>query len=859
MRRALFRYYLLAAVLYVLLALVLGPPLFAQQINLQTQVKGLLRPSNGGTGIDTSGASGCPKLTGGTWSFNLLNCGSGSTSGVSSFNTRTGAITPSIGDYNFSQIGGSVAIGQLPLATNTTFGIVQPDNATVDVNGVSGLLEVKGGGPFPAQVAPPTPASTTFLQALNNAKNVPVHIAVMGDSFTVACQPLGGPGDGPLNCANRWPEQLRVQLQAIYGSHGTGVYPVIAATSSVINNQAWSCTGSFTTSNILGPTQSSGNTLVALGPGASCTFHDNRNIAWDTLNTYCGTNGSSVGIAVNIDSGAFTGTACGSTTGSAAAHVVTLAATSSISHSVTFTNGAGSGTAYLYAAEGQAGTTGVSVDTLGLGGATSNAVGSAVTTQLAFSDLIPGGTQALIFMDQTNDASLGVPTGTFSTNIQNLITHERALSSAPTVMLAIPPVDVINNTAPMAPYTAVQLGLCASNSLTCINIQDRGTTVGATVVGWGTAFPGCPNVLWDCTGGGSAGIHPNDAGNLDEAQLIYARLVNPVSPSIPATTNFLSAPGGVLTAVPNIFPVVFGGGGSSFNGIGIQGGTGLTSYLGTVAQLQQASSLNTAFNGTNWPYTVNGIAAAFRLLNSSGSDSAFQVSLCPTGTAGAATNMDTTCVAQYMRSSTGGSQAWLNPGATNPTFPANAALVLNPSANWMVDFSGNETVHSVAIGGGTPLTSTQGTGGKALAFSGSASATDTLLLADASGGAKGSSIPVSTLAATGTINAWSARQDFTTISVVTSINNEPGMQVATGTGCSMAASSLATCSATLTLSSPEPDTAYHVVGCTISGSTASVLLGSSGSLTTTNFVVSETNPTTSANSGGTVSCLVIHN
>jgi hypothetical protein len=68
---------------------------------------------------------------------------------------------------------------------------------------------------------------------------------------------------------------------------------------------------------------------------------------------------------------------------------------------------------------------------MGLGGATAGAFGATSTTQLAFSDLIPGGTKALIFMDQTNDASLSVATGTFSTNVQNIITHEQALASAP--------------------------------------------------------------------------------------------------------------------------------------------------------------------------------------------------------------------------------------------------------------------------------------------------------------------------------------------------------------------------------------------------------------------------------------------
>lgn len=98
-------------------------------------------------------------------------------------------------------------------------------------------------------------------------------------------------------------------------------------------------------------------------------------------------------------------------------------------------------------------------------------------------------------------------------------------------MIAIPPVDIVNNTDPMAAYTAVQTGLCTSLTLTCINIQNRGTTVGSTAVGWGTTY--IPSFLWDLTGAtwpaGNGGVHPSDPGNLDEFQMIYAELVNPVS------------------------------------------------------------------------------------------------------------------------------------------------------------------------------------------------------------------------------------------------------------------------------------------------------------------------------------------
>jgi hypothetical protein len=205
----------------------------------------------------------------------------------------------------------------------------------------SWIAPPSGGPALPPLVAQPSPSSATFLQALNNASNAPVHVAAFGDSFLICDHTNCGLSGGPVVSTNRWLEQVRIQLQGIYGSHGTGVYPIVygASSSPAINSEGWSCSGSYdVATGTLGPSQSTGNALLHLGNGASCTFHDSRNIAWDTLDTYCMTTSSSGSIAVNVDSGAHTGTACGTTTGSPTAHLVSLAATSSTTHTVTFTS-----------------------------------------------------------------------------------------------------------------------------------------------------------------------------------------------------------------------------------------------------------------------------------------------------------------------------------------------------------------------------------------------------------------------------------------------------------------------------------------------------------------------------------------
>lgn len=67
--------------LAVYTCILFGTAAFAQQINLQTQVKGLLAPVNGGTGLNTSGLTGCPQVTAGTWSIVTCSTGSGSAAG----------------------------------------------------------------------------------------------------------------------------------------------------------------------------------------------------------------------------------------------------------------------------------------------------------------------------------------------------------------------------------------------------------------------------------------------------------------------------------------------------------------------------------------------------------------------------------------------------------------------------------------------------------------------------------------------------------------------------------------------------------------------------------------------------------
>jgi hypothetical protein len=92
----------------------------------------------------------------------------------------------------------------------------------------------------------------------------------------------------------------------------------------------------------------------------------------------------------------------------------------------------------------------------------------------------------------------------------------------------------------------------------------------------------------------------------------------------------------------------------------------------------------------------------------------------------------------------------------------------------------------------------------------------------------------------------------------TALSNGAGLQIAIGTVCATTATPLNVCTASMSLPVTEPDTAYKVTGCTAAGTAATVTTGSVSSLTTTGFSVAVVGLTSTANSTGTLSCLVSH-
>ena len=127
------------------------------------------------------------------------------------------------------------------------------------------------------------------------------------------------------------------------------------------------------------------------------------------------------------------------------------------------------------------------------------------------------------------------------------------------------------------------------------------------------------------------------------------------------------------------------------------GGSGLASFFCSVVGQQAAFTWNTFYSGGNWVYDGTGPAAAFRL-GQNGTMAFYQMSLASGGSARTALPMDSTSVTQWCLQG----QCWINPQTVNPSFPANAAFVLNPSGNFSVDTSGGAKGSSFTANGAGP-------------------------------------------------------------------------------------------------------------------------------------------------------------
>jgi hypothetical protein len=288
------------------------------------------------------------------------------------------------------------------------------------------------------------------MTSLASCSSHVVNVVILGDSRSIADTTIFTSTSNLADTfGHKWPDLLRQQLAAQCGSHGTGLVPFLPlAGSHKVNADFYTLDGIVSSDPSIGPSQGgnlpSALTLVAT---ATTTITLSTSTAFDHLNAYCALGPGLHPWTISID-GATSGT-CG---GSAPSLSATLATSSPVPlgiHSAAFTCSVAPCEAY--GLEAVSGTSGVSVHNLSVGSCTAECFGLEPASQLAFSDLIPGGQQLVILDLISNEPGVGYSTTSFQNALANLIAHSRSLSGQPSALLIAPLQDTLAGQAPYYP------------------------------------------------------------------------------------------------------------------------------------------------------------------------------------------------------------------------------------------------------------------------------------------------------------------------------------------------------------------------------------------------------------------------
>lgn len=214
------------------------------QVNLNTsipapQVKGIVQPINGGFGLDSSAANGCPKVSGGVWTISAANCG-GTASPFS--------ITTFSGCFGALELGATV--------TNPTF------TATYSSPPTSAAITNTDG------VNSPTSLTTPFTSGVVVGNFS--HAAVATTTFTLSAV---GSSTQTATCSDTWNPR-------VFGGVGTaGATSTVTAsgTTAILSNGnvlQSSGLGYEAVGQSFGPYTPSGQIVYLLLMGNSHTFID---------------------------------------------------------------------------------------------------------------------------------------------------------------------------------------------------------------------------------------------------------------------------------------------------------------------------------------------------------------------------------------------------------------------------------------------------------------------------------------------------------------------------------------------------------------------------------------------------------
>ena len=469
--------------------------------------------------------------------------------------------------------------GSVSVPYGTTAGTAAAGNDSRIVNAVQSQVGNAGADvPSTDYNTISRPQLANFLLALHSSATAPVRILVVGDSRSILDTTIASPTTGiQMTFGHKWPDLLRSYLQSAYGSHGTGMVPLIFAAASPratsVNGDFWGESAAVGQDCALGPQQAGGIPycgVAVISSGQSVTF-TGGGIAYDHFRAYCETQAASGTMTMTLDGSTNIGTACGTTTSTPTAAVAYSAAFALGSHTVQVS--CSGGPCYLYAGEGVAGTSGVSIDNVSIASSALGTFGANPAVNEVFSDLIPEGHQLTIVYQLTNEPGVGETTTQYQTELGNLIAHERALSSAPSIELVSPGQDIIAGQAPFFPVLAAA---AKTYGTAYVDIKNR----------WGSAL----NPAYF----GTDQAHENNAGHLEEFAMISQPLIDtpPVisgggslDPTQPITVSGITIPSAPGSAAP-VSVVNFSPSGGTASGLGCWGGgangAGITGTCGWV-------------------------------------------------------------------------------------------------------------------------------------------------------------------------------------------------------------------------------------------------------------------------------------
>jgi len=270
--------------------------------------------------------------------------------------------------------------------------------------------------------------------------------------------------------AARWPEKLRDQLAEICGSHGTGIVPLkpVINDNLLNNNYFAGATGKWTTGQRFGPSELSYGTVVRATSTVTIPFRDS--IPYDHLLAYC---------VAGPGLHAWSLLADGATVGSCGGDAPTATATKAISSSLPLRIHKSAllcltAPCEAYAVEGSAGSTGVSVDNIAVGGCTAECFGDVPERQMAFADLISGDIALTIISLIANEPGASFSTDHFGTALTRLISYEKARSKPPSILVYAPLLDDI---AHQEAYYPLLKQIAASQKVAYFDMRERwGTT-----------------------------------------------------------------------------------------------------------------------------------------------------------------------------------------------------------------------------------------------------------------------------------------------------------------------------------------------------------------------------------------------